>query len=169
LYIFGLKGFKDQRANLQIEEEVAGCNDLVLDLKFIKMADAEDPRNNLLVIASNSETLRIFDLDKKRNLFVDGHSDMILSLDTRQEFIMSGSKDTTIKLWKLENEASSVPSTHPALQLLLQTALHVQRPPAAGHFARTQPQRRQLLLVRLRRQNSQEVDSAQRSLQLPNT
>lgn len=108
MYIFGLKGYKDNRANLEIEEEVAGCNDLVLDVKFIKMADPNDPRNNLLVIASNSETLRIFDLEKKRNLFVEGHSDMILSLDTRQEFVMSGSKDTTIKLWKIETEPTTV-------------------------------------------------------------
>ena len=108
LFIFGLKGYKEDRANLVVEEEIAGCNDLVLDIKFIKMNDPEDKRNDLLVLASNSETLRVFDLVEKKSLFLEGHTDMILSLDTRQEFILSGSKDTTIKMWRIENQPSTV-------------------------------------------------------------
>ena len=108
LYFLRLKNFKDNQANLELVEELAGCNDLVMDLKFLKMADPEDERNNLIAIASNSDKVRLVDLRDRSNLFLMGHTDVVMCLDTREEFILSSSKDTTIKMWKVENKPSLV-------------------------------------------------------------
>ena len=89
-------------------EELPGCSDLILDIKLLKLKKASDARNDLMVISSNSESLRLFDMQEKKNLLLPGHSDMVLCLDTREEYILSGGKDTTVKMWKVENEATSV-------------------------------------------------------------
>jgi U3 small nucleolar RNA-associated protein 13 len=103
-----LKNFKDNQANFELVEELAGCNDLVMDLKFMKLANLDDERNNLLAVASNSDKMRLIDLRDRSNVFVVGHTDMLMCLDTREEFILSSSKDTTIKMWKVENNPSPV-------------------------------------------------------------
>jgi WD40 repeat protein len=108
LFFLRLKNFKDNKANLELVEELAGCNDLVMDLKFMKLADPEDERNNLIAIASNSDKLRLVDLRDRSNLFLYGHTDILMCLDTREEYIFSSSKDTTIKMWKVENTPTLV-------------------------------------------------------------
>lgn len=125
LFFLHLKNFKDNKANIDLVEEVAGCNDLVMDLKFMKLADPEDERNNLLAIASNSDKLRLVDLRDRSNLFLVGHTDMLLCLDTREEFIFSSSKDTSIKMWKVENSPTLVIFFDLEVQVWCQTIVHI--------------------------------------------
>jgi WD40 repeat protein len=108
LYFVGLKSFKDDQPIFEIVEEVVGTNDLVTDVRFFKMPEAKDPRNRLIAVASNSETLRLYDLEMRKSHFVVGHTELILALDTRKEYLLSGSKDTTIKLWIVEINKNSV-------------------------------------------------------------
>lgn len=108
LFFLKLKTFKNDRVEFDLVEELAGCNDLVMDLRFMKMKDLDDTRNDLLVVASNSDKLRIVNLQNKSNMFAVSHTDMIMCLDTREEFILTGSKDTTIKMWRVDHSQTSV-------------------------------------------------------------
>lgn len=110
LFFLKLKTFKNDKVEFELMEELAGCNDLVMDLRFMKMKDLEDSRNDLLVVASNSDKLRIVNLQNKSNLFAVGHTDMIMCVDTREEHILSGSKDCTIKIWRVDLSETSVNS-----------------------------------------------------------
>jgi U3 small nucleolar RNA-associated protein 13 len=101
MYVLDLLGFSEtEGVNLRINEEVMGYNDLILDVKFIKTPD-NPATDDLLVIASNSETLRLYDYRTKRNKFIEGHTDMVMSLDTWKDYVLSGAKDLQIKLWKV--------------------------------------------------------------------
>ena len=54
-------------------------------------------------MASNNSQLRIYRLDTQDRdhdvALVDGHSDMVLSIDTNGEWLVSGSKDHTARIW----------------------------------------------------------------------
>lgn len=100
--VLSFKSYQNDAPTFIIEEEIPGCTDTVLDVKFIKMSEEKDPRNNLIVVATNSDTLKVYDLSTNANQFCSGHSDMIMCLDTRQEFVMSGSKDCNAKLWRID-------------------------------------------------------------------
>jgi WD40 repeat protein len=108
LFFLKMKTFKNDRVEFDLVEELAGCNDLVMDLRFMKMKNLDDARNDLLIVASNSDKLRIVNLQNKSNMFAVSHTDMIMCLDTREEFILTGSKDTTIKMWRVDIAETTV-------------------------------------------------------------
>lgn len=110
--VLGFKSFNNNTPVFTVDEEIPGCTDTVLDVKFIKMQDEKDPRNELIVVATNSETLKVYDLSSNANQFCSGHSDMIMCLDTRQEFVLSGSKDCTAKLWRIDRRDSIGPNAN---------------------------------------------------------
>ena len=70
--------------------------DEVIDLKFIK------PENTKALLCSNSETLKLLDLETNEIEIYPGHSDIILCLDTcaKKDLLLTGSKDNEIRLWK---------------------------------------------------------------------
>ena len=84
-----------------IEEELMGYNDEILDAKFIKCK--ENPIfDDWIVLATNSNTLKFYNHQTKKSKLVNGHKNMILCVDVIEDMVLTGSRDSTIKLWKLE-------------------------------------------------------------------
>jgi platelet-activating factor acetylhydrolase IB subunit alpha len=68
-------------------------------------------QGNFLVSAGEDKTLRIWDLNKKKQLFVEqgahDHFVSCLALHPQFRIVVSGSVDKTAKVWKLVNSSSS--------------------------------------------------------------
>ena len=80
--------------------QLVGYNDEIVDLAVVD--------DRFLAVASNNTQLRIYKLDTQDHdvVLVDGHSDMVLSLDTSpdQQWLVSGSKDRTARVWARVSE-----------------------------------------------------------------
>lgn len=82
--------------------QLVGYNDEVVDLALV--------HDQYLAVASNNTQLRIYKLDTHDHdhdvALVDGHSDMVLSLDTSKGngWLASGSKDHTARIWARVSE-----------------------------------------------------------------
>jgi len=76
--------------------------DEVIDIKFFK------PNNNFALMCSNSETLKLLDLNSGSVELYKGHTDIILCLDICQnsKLCLTGAKDNSILLWKFNLEQS---------------------------------------------------------------
>lgn len=82
-----------------LEEEQSKClfNDEITEVKFLNT----EP---YVVLSSNSEVMKILNYETSRYELCLGHSDIIVALDVFENFIVSGSKDNTLRLWKVEFE-----------------------------------------------------------------
>lgn len=80
--------------------QLVGYNDEIVDLALVQ--------THYLAVASNNSQLRIYRLDTQDRdhdvALVDGHSDMVLSIDTNGEWLVSGSKDHTARIWARVND-----------------------------------------------------------------
>lgn len=70
-------------------------NDEVIDVKYLKCLD------NHVVMCSNSELAKLVDMNTQRTKLLTGHSDIIIAVDTFQDYFVTGSKDKTCRVWKL--------------------------------------------------------------------
>lgn len=76
--------------------------DEVIDVKFIH----RDSR--FVLLCSNSETLKLLDLDSRQIELYLGHTDIVLCLDVfaasdaSHALFLSGAKDNTVKLWRFD-------------------------------------------------------------------
>ena len=75
--------------------------DEVIDVRFIH----RDSRYALL--CSNSETLKLLDMDSRQVELYRGHSDIVLCLDVvasdvDHALFLTGAKDNTVKLWSFD-------------------------------------------------------------------
>ena len=95
--------------DLSVSDHLIGCNDEVLSLAVLK--------NNQLVVAANSEMIRIYQpLSDELGQFgnpslLDGHKDMLLCVDANVDGdrFVSGSKDQSIFIWQMiENSWAKV-------------------------------------------------------------
>ena len=78
---------------------IAGFLDEVTD---IAIASTETSR--YIVVSTNSEILKIFDdTDPSQVGFLVGHKDIIMCLSSFKQYVASGSKDLTIKLWSISS------------------------------------------------------------------
>lgn len=82
-----------------------GYNDEITDLKFSKSAGLFDRDNELLVVATNSSLIKLIELKSKNSHLISGHKEIVMSVDYAYPFIVSGSKDKTVKLWKIDSQA----------------------------------------------------------------
>ena len=75
--------------------------DEVIDLKFIR------PDNSKALLCSNSESLKLLDLDLGEIELYMGHTDIIICLDTSEarSMFLTGAKDNQIRLWQYSPEA----------------------------------------------------------------
>ncbi|OLL24523.1 putative U3 small nucleolar RNA-associated protein 13 [Neolecta irregularis DAH-3] len=85
-------------SNLQIIRRIAGQHDEIIDCTYV----SEDQK--YIAIATNSNEIGILDVDGFDCTFVEGHSDIVICLDRSLDgnWLATGSKDNSAKLWKLE-------------------------------------------------------------------
>lgn len=92
--------FKDDVGPVfEIVEELMGFNDEILDTKFFNDGPGSK-LNNWVAMATNSHTLKLYNFETRKAKFVEGHKGIILCLDVWKDKILTGSKDSTMKLWK---------------------------------------------------------------------
>lgn len=80
--------------------------DEIIDLKFINM-------NKEAVLCSNSESIKLFNLETGTCELYPGHSDIIISVDkfsdpenSSKGWVLSGAKDQQIRLWRFDSTSA---------------------------------------------------------------
>ncbi|KAI9203824.1 WD40-repeat-containing domain protein [Polychytrium aggregatum] len=82
-------------------KQIVGYNDEILDATFV------GPDHTKIAVATNSEQIRIFDLETTDCEILQGHKEMVISLDKSSDgtLLISGSKDHRALVWRM-NEHS---------------------------------------------------------------
>lgn len=75
-----------------------GFQDEIIDAKFID--------NNNFVICTNSETIKIINVEGGSTQFVTGPKDIVTSVDIYQDLMVNGCKNGKIYLWKIKRSDS---------------------------------------------------------------
>lgn len=57
----------------------------------------------MLVVATNSSLIKLVELKNKHSHLISGHKEIVMSVDYCYPYIVSGSKDKTVKLWKIDS------------------------------------------------------------------
>lgn len=82
--------------------------DEVIDVRFISA------KSKYVLLCSNSETIKLLNLETRQTELYKGHSDIVLCLDivvcsddhtgTKEDhaLFLSGAKDNSVKLWELD-------------------------------------------------------------------
>ena len=84
---------------LKLQKNLVGYNDEIIDIK-----PAFDGH---IVLATNSEQIRIVNIDTLATNVLSGHTGTVLSIDTNTEhgLLVTSSKDSTVRIWKHEGES----------------------------------------------------------------
>ena len=95
--------------SLKKVHQIAGYNEEITDLHYIS------PDNRFVIVATNSEQLRLYNLDNHNCELIYGHSDIVLSLDVHEvdssgSLFVSGCKDNTARVWFVDWETSDLAS-----------------------------------------------------------
>ncbi|KAJ3415807.1 Transducin (beta)-like 3 [Chytridiales sp. JEL 0842] len=98
--------FYDLTNKMERCHQIVGYNDEVIDLAFVTGSESR------LAVASNSEQLRVYDLESSNCEILYGHTDVVLCLDksTDGTLMASGSKDHNALVWKYDEEADKFES-----------------------------------------------------------
>lgn len=99
--------------SIECVRQIAGYNDEVVDLVFLSAGASSDPlvksSETQLAVATNSDIIRLYDLNAFNTAFLAGHQEVVLCLSRNREgsLLMSGSKDRTARLWRASTERAS--------------------------------------------------------------
>ncbi|KAJ6648170.1 Transducin beta-like protein 3 [Pseudolycoriella hygida] len=77
-------------------KQLIGFTDEILDVAFL------GKKGRYLAVATNSVTIKVYDTTNMNCRVLNGHTDIVLSLSTHKNFLLSSSKDQTIKLWEID-------------------------------------------------------------------
>ncbi|KAI9311096.1 WD40-repeat-containing domain protein [Dichotomocladium elegans] len=82
-------------------KQIVGYNDQIVDVTYV------GPEDTHLAAATNSEHLRVYNVETQDCDLVYGHKDMIICLDRSTDGLVlaTGSKDRTVRLWKVDVDA----------------------------------------------------------------
>lgn len=102
-----------KKQQLRLQKVASKCLflDEVIDIKFIKQLDSSGQlvESDFAVLCSNSETLKVYNMQTGNVELYPGHSDIILCIDTYakgdQSLVLTGAKDNQIRLWKFDPAA----------------------------------------------------------------
>ncbi|XP_031561382.1 transducin beta-like protein 3 isoform X2 [Actinia tenebrosa] len=83
---------------LKKTKQLVGYNDDILDMCFA------GPDNKHLAVATNSNDIRIYEMDTLDCRILSGHSNIVLSLDVNTDGckIVTGSKDNEVRIWNMD-------------------------------------------------------------------
>jgi len=71
----------------------------VLDIKIIKN-DTSGGKDFKFLFTSNDNNLKYFDTSNGHIKIFEGHTDFIMTIDVKDNYIVTGSKDGTVRLWE---------------------------------------------------------------------
>ncbi|KAL4239924.1 Transducin (beta)-like 3 [Mactra antiquata] len=88
---------------LVLQKQFAGNNDEILDVKYFN-------DNKYAIVATNSMHIKVFELSTWDCEILYGHTDIVLCIDVipKSDMFISGSKDNTVRLWKMDPVAKQV-------------------------------------------------------------
>jgi WD40 repeat protein len=84
-----------------LSKNVGYCEE-ILDAKFLPNSNGKK-----VVFTSNDNFLKIIDLKTRNINLFHGHKDFIMSIFVSDSYIVTGSKDSTVRLWKYKNDEES--------------------------------------------------------------
>ncbi|KAG5676857.1 hypothetical protein PVAND_006664 [Polypedilum vanderplanki] len=97
--------------NFSCSKQLIGFTDEILDLCLM------GKRDQYLAMATNSNDIKIYDTVTMNSKILKGHTDIVLSLSAYKNYLLSGSKDNTVRLWiadfdKFEFECIGIGAKH---------------------------------------------------------
>ncbi|KAJ3216635.1 Transducin (beta)-like 3 [Clydaea vesicula] len=105
--VYDVNNFRENLTNTKIPKVVkqyVGFNEEILDFSFINTPTTDTAEKNAthLAVATNSEQIKIYDLQTKNCVILSGHEEMVICLDysTDRNLLVSGSKDKVARVWK---------------------------------------------------------------------
>jgi U3 small nucleolar RNA-associated protein 13 len=86
-------------ASLRVERTIVGFNDEIIDMALL-----DDDRK--LVVATNSEQVRVYTLADMSCTLLTAHRDLVLCVDVTRDgaYIATGSKDAEIRVWSAQSD-----------------------------------------------------------------
>ena len=85
---------------IELVEEYVGLNDQIMDVKVINSEYA--------VVCTNSETIRVINLQSRTSKLLSGHEDLVTCVDVfKDKYMVTGAKDGQVYLWKILNKNTS--------------------------------------------------------------
>ena len=88
---------EDNISNANIEGIYPFYCQEILSLKWLD----ESCKN--FVFSSNDNLLKTYDIEHNINKLYEGHTDFIMSILVKNDFVITSSKDNTIRIWKINN------------------------------------------------------------------
>ncbi|XP_048761757.2 transducin beta-like protein 3 [Ostrea edulis] len=90
--------------DLSVKKQFCGNTDQVLDIQFL------GPNDSHLVVATNSEHLKVFEIATWNCQLCSGHTDIILGVvvDRKRNLLATCSKDNTVRVWKFDPDSGRV-------------------------------------------------------------
>lgn len=100
---YRLQSASTESITLERIRSVAGYCEEIADIAFV------GPERDALAVVSNSEQLRVFDVNASGCTIVYGHSEPILCLDVSRDgrVIATGSKDKTARVWAYDDTSAN--------------------------------------------------------------
>lgn len=89
---------------LSTQQQFVGYSDEVLDVKFVGKNDSH------IVVATNSNQLKVFELLTNSCQILYGHTDTVLSLDVFKKGLLFAScaKDRSVRVWQMDSDSGQV-------------------------------------------------------------
>lgn len=119
--------------HLSITRQVIGFNDEVIDTCYLSpfpSTSSDEPASEShLAVATNSDLIRIYDLNRFNTSLLEGHDDVVLCLarSADGQILVSGSKDKTARIWKSPpNSALSSSDGQPSWRCIAKAEGHVE-------------------------------------------
>lgn len=94
---------------LAITQQIIGFNDEVIDIAFLSLPSTSEipSAETHLAVATNSDLIRVYNLQQFNTSLLAGHKDVVLCLDKSPngERLISGSKDKTARIWSADSNS----------------------------------------------------------------